>query len=310
MVGYRPVRVYNCNDCGAHLAMDSLPSHLITRMYPLPDKVTLYDNVTTPVDFCVVFGGKNAELLARMFFYSLNHVTSTFKGVNFHFVNRDLNTDEFNRICSIVSNYKIYNRSPIPSCMIKKWSKRKFTIPQDQMILDTEWSCQFVSEYCGTEKFFILSHFDIFFIGDFINYLRSKVTDNTGMLGQHCPFMLVNRDALRKSHFKFRGESQPFFIQPLENEPKQFHLYYKGDKRIKENALQTGFDNGELLELEMNVIGYDTDPLREEFDNFFYHFTGGDRVISGDEFVSIQDRAMMFIDGYKIPNQPVLNTNK
>lgn len=292
MVDYRPVRVYDCRSCGAQLAMDTLPAHLITRMYPLADKPSEQRD-WPPVDFCVIVGGPNAVDLCRMFFWSLNEVTSTFGNVNFYLINRDLDSESFSQICDMVPGCKRWRRSPLPEGYVRG--------EQDRLVKDTEWSCSWAVENCGTNKFVVLSHFDVFFVADWLNYLRSQITDQVGILGQHCPFMLLNREAYAQSRFKF-AYAGPFSVVPLKDHPDQCRMYLYNDERA-EGSMRIGFDTGELLELELRYLGWECRPLREEYDNYFYHFTGGDRVREGPEFNSIRDRLDMFLEGYSIPEK-------
>lgn len=309
MVGYRPVRVYKCEKCGEQLAMDTLPQHLLRRMYPQTKREPIPSKLWMKVDFCVAIGGPSAISLSRVFFHSLNEVTTTFAGVTFHLVNRGVADDIFNEVCAMVSGCETYVRPPIPDSMMRRAKRRAHPIGDDLLSLDTEWTYEWMIKNCGNNQFVAMSHFDIFFVGDFLNYLRGKITPNTGMLGQHCPFMFINREAFSHSYFKFRCESGLYAV-PIGPETKQCHLYYANDPRMTSNAMPIGLDNGELLELELRILGWDTASLREEFDNYFYHFTGGDRVVDGPELKSIHDRARMFIEEYNIPLHPRVDTRR
>lgn len=285
--GLMPVRKYHCLMCGASMAMDSLPQYLLKRMWGELEKAEAPSAPLVPVDFCVVLGGPNAVMLSQLCFESFSRTCTTTQGVEVHLVNRDLTYDEFYSIYKLFPSHWGYDRPPVPGS-------------DKSMGKDTEWTCEWVSQNCGTKKFFVLCHFDLFFVGDFLNFLRAKVTNRTGMLGQHCPFMLLNREALAQSRLRFWASPKDFYVVPHQDEKDQCFLYCEGDRRIPPGAMRTGFDQGELLELELRALGWECDPLREEFNRHFYHFSGGDRVRDGTEFESIQRRAKMFAEEYKI----------
>ncbi len=282
-IGYANVRVYSCHKCGAQLAMDTLPQPLLKRMWGEPNKSVVTQSLVD-VDFCVTFNGLNALLLSRIFFWSLKKTTSI-GGVNFHLVNIDLSEEEFAEIVAMAPKCNTYQRPPSVD-----------GYPGG----DAVWSCEWVLENCGKKQFVVLSHFDTFFVRDFLTCLRRMVTQNTGMLGQHCPFMLLNREACTRTRagFSYMGS---LYAQPMPHQPNQCYIYHHGDPRINSNAMLSGFDVGEWLELEMRWLGYDCNPMRDRFDEHFYHFIGGSRVREGEEFISIQERARMFIEEYDIP---------
>lgn len=297
--GYNWVRVYDCLSCGARLAMDTLPQRLLRRLYGelyrAPESEPL-----VPVDFCVTFSGPNALLLARVCFGSLLRTAGSLEGVVFHLVNKDVPPEEFAALAGLIPNdckCWLYDRPSVPSSLLLEPAYARRGMGMDSLVVDVDWSYRFMTEKCGSVNFVVLANFDLFFVGDFLNLLRSRVTRNTGMLGQHCPFMLLSREAYQSSHFKFRSEG-PFKVVPRPGSPGECYLYHPDDLRAVGAALQVGFDAGELLELELRLQGWEVDPLRQEFDRYFYHFSGGGRVYGGDEMVSIRDRATMFIEEY------------
>lgn len=294
VAGYGSTRVYNCCICGVQMALDTLPQYLLKRMYGVPTKSNTVDNLPL-VDFCVVLSGVNALPLSRIFFWTLQQTTSL-EGVTFHLINKDIPGEEFHKIIEMVPKCNTYTRPPVLNTIMD----RNVGPYKNLLELDTEWSCNWTVGNCGVNKFVVLSHFDIVFLQDFLSYLRSRATHRTGMLGQHCPFMLLNRDAFSQSCFKFRAEG-PFKAIINKQVPREFNLYHPADTRVTDDALQTGFDTGELLELELRTMGWECDPLRSEFDRHFYHFSGGGRVNSGHEFNTIQRRTKMFIEEYNVP---------
>lgn len=283
--GLMPVRTYECA-CGESMTMHTLPQYLLKRMYGSKlnrSEATVVDPV--PVDFCVALGGPLAIDLSRVCFESLVRTCADFQRVRFHLVNLDLESEVFSEICRMVPGCKIYRRPPVPSGSV-------------QMGDDTEWTCEWMARNCGTEQFVVLCHFDLFFFGDFLNRMRSMVTVNTGMLGQHCPMMLLNREAMTESRVRFATGRGHFYATPHPDHPNQFFLYHESDPRADLSAPHTGFDQGELLELELRSRGWECDDLRREFENYFYHFSGGGRVRSGPEFDSLKRRVAMFTEEY------------
>lgn len=288
--GYNTVRVYRCEMCGSEMALDTLPQYLLRRMYGELNRAEVRSGERlVPVDFCIILGGPSALLLSRMTFGSFFRTVSTIEGVTFHLVNIDIPESEFDSICKMFPDCMVHRRPAVPADMTRCL-----------IGFDTEWSCNWTVENCGSNQFVVLCHFDLFFTGDFLNLLRRNVTERTGMLGQHNPFMLVNRKAFAQSKYRFYAPVERFYAVPRTNVPDQFYLYYEGDRRIPQGCKQTGFDIGELLELEMRVLGWETDALRDQYDSYFYHITGGGRVHSGVELESIRRRAKMFIEEYQL----------
>lgn len=255
------------------------------------------------VDYCVVFSGANAVRLAQVYFGSLRRTTDT-TGVTFHLVNRGVPDEDFARIVAMAPECKTYERPPIPAQTLAAAAKRLRPLDENDMGLDVEWTCNWVVENCGTEKFVVLSHFDLCFKDDFLNFLRGKVTDRTGILGHHAPFMLLNREAFRESVLKFHADGGPFYAVVREDAPSHFWLRYHGDPRVGGRVFETGFDSGELLELELRARGWHCDPLKEHFDEYFYHFWGGAYKTDGHpDFASIVADADWLINRYGFPEK-------
>ncbi len=289
MVGYTFIRAYKCHRCGADIAMDTLPQHLLRRVWgdlkwhPAPTESLV------PVDVCIVFCGKIALRCARILFHSLLRTTSL-EGVTVHLVKQNLPLNEFCRICDMVPGCKAYDRPPIPQ-------------PRPYGLVDAEWSDDWMVRNCGTEKWVALLHFDLFFSGDFLTHLRSMAGLSTGMLGQQCPFVMVNRKAYEQSVFGFRTAG-PFKAVTLPEQPDQFWLYTDGDERMRNldprsRVLTTSFDTGELLELELRTYGWRCVPMREQFGDYFYHF-GGAGHANDEQLVDLKRRMQMFEEVYGI----------
>jgi hypothetical protein len=234
------------------------------------------------IDLCVIFSGVIAEPLARVFFWSLKRTTDL-EGVTLHLVNAGIPNDELLRIQSMAfAGSHIYYRPSIPDAILQRG---------DELVrADTEWSCEWTMRNCGVNNHVVLSHFDVMFTRDYLSRLRRRVTKRTGMLGHHCPVLLLSRRAFAQSTTKFRA------IGPLKVAPSEiggYHLYHPADPQSTDNAIQVGFDTGELMRLELRCLGWDCDAERHKFGQHedFYHFVGGGRVCGGDELVSIRSRA-------------------
>lgn len=288
IAGHTHTRIYVCA-CGHEMAMDTLPQHLLKRMWGQPQQGQV--KCLPKVDFCVTVGGRNALLLSRIFFWSLNEVVANWERVTVHLINRDLQDGEFHAVS------KIADRCPT---VVRKHTRPPRPSPARDVGEDVAWTCGWVSANCGSEDFVILSHFDIFFFRDFLTLIRSSITPLVGMLGQHCPIMALNRYALSRCSLLFETVPRLYAVQH-ETNPNQLYLYHPHDPRAAGATMSTGFDMGELLELEMRCRGWLCDPMRAHMADHFYHFTGGDRVRSGPELDYIQRRAQMFIEEYQIP---------
>ncbi len=201
-----PIRVYQCKHCGTQMAMDSLPRHLLRRMWGDAERGAAPERKLPTVDFCVIVAGKNALQLCRVFFWSLFRTAGTLTGINFHLFNNGIGEEEFNAVCKLV-----------PGC-------RRYSLYREVGLLEAlEWEI----ENCGTEKYVVMSHFDVFFAKDWTNRLRSMVGLNTGQLGSHCPFLLLSREAFRSTWIKFRSLG-PFKIVP---DGTNCDIYHMNDPR-------------------------------------------------------------------------------
>ncbi len=279
-----PIRVYDCKGCGAQMAMDSLPQHLLKRVWGNAERGPAPARELPPIDFCVIISGKSALKLCRVFFWSLLRTAGTLDGITFHLVNNGVSEKEFDSVCEL-----------IPGC-----GRYNFLV-EIELNKVMEWEMK----YCGDTEYVVISHFDIFFARDWVNRLRAMITPRTGQLGSHCPFLLLKREAFGQSLLKFNSLPQ-FRIVP---DGPNCDAYALDDPRGKDGLL-LGFDTGDCLELELKSRGWEVNPLRgpglgEEASESMYHFYGGARVTpdlnDGTEFVSIQRRVDMFIEEYQIP---------
>ncbi len=294
-----PIRVYHCGACNEQMTMDRLPRHLLRRMWGDAEKSQPIHDSMTPVDFCVIVAGKNALQLCRVFFWSLLRTAWQTHGITFHLVNNGVSAEEFDGVCKL-----------IPGC--RRYDLRPKGTPEMGLLEALEWEIK----NCGTEKYIVQSHFDLFFAKDWVNRLRGMVTPKTGQLGSHCPFILLNREAFAQSAFKFRSIG-PFKVVPDGTQCDIFtmddprgNVHYHCPACGHADSFQLGFDTGDCLELELKYRGWEVNPMRgpglgDEAGESLYHFYGGARVTpdlnDGSEFVSIQQRAQMFIEEYQIP---------
>ena len=282
-----PIRLYHCHTCNAQMAMDSLPQHLLRRMWGnIEHGPLLHGRDLPPIDFCVIISGKNALQLCRVFFWSLLRTAGTLEGITFHLVNNGVSGEEFDAVCQLMLKYK--------------GSKKHYISPPMGLNDVMEWEM----ENCGTAKYVVLSHFDLFFAKDWVNRLRSMITPKTGQLGSHCPFLLLSREAFAQSKIKFNSLPQ-FRMVP---DGGNCDIFTLDDPRGKDGYL-LGFDTGDCLELELRCRGWEVNPMRgpglgDETAEVMYHFYGGARVTpdlnDGSEFLRIQKRAQMFIEEYNI----------
>lgn len=288
-IGYSNVRVYYCLQCRNNMAMDTLPQNLLRRMWGELKRPDRPRGSLINVDLCFILGGPNAIDLSRLCFNSLARTCSTLRGVTVHLVNTNLECDQFEKIVEMFPNS----------------TPHQHPCENDVCPHETELTCDWVVKNCGRNRFVVLSHFDLFFVGDFLNLLRTKIDGRTGMLGQHCPFMLLNRDAYAKSEVRFRALG-PLQVVVHNNAPNECFVYHRDDPRCAgtDQVLNAGFDVGELLELELRFRGFHCDPMRYEYDKHFYHFTGGDRVRSGPEFDWMCRRVAMFEEEYDLRTDP------
>lgn len=289
MVGYTVHRKYLCEECGASMAMDTLPPHLLRRMWGNLERAAPPERKLPPVDVCVVLCGGLAVECCRVMFKSLLRVLATMDGITFHLVNQDLPRDELVRIADMVPVCRVYQRPPLPQ-------------PRPYGLVDAEWSDDWMVRNCGRERWCVPMHFDLFHSADFLTYLRAQAAPDIALLGQQCPFVMVNRDAYAQSMFGFRTAG-PFALVPMPEQPDQLWVYSEADERVAEArrrgspVYRTSFDTGELLELELRTYGWTCRPLRERFGDYFYHFSGAGHA-NEVQAADIRRRLNMFVEEY------------
>ncbi len=258
------------------------------------------------IDYCTIFSGPNAGILARMSYNSL-FKTSDVSNVNFHVITKDINHETFLSIVKLIS--PDWQRQV-------SWINVPFGRYGCGTIADVAYTSDYVVTNCGYSKWCILAHFDMMYKKDFISLCREKMTDDHGMLGQHERFLLVNRQAYSRCNLKFNALSG-FVAIPAWPPPqnKQYKLRYKDDPRVA-NPLPPphaehydykpgdvipirGFDTGELLELEMFALGLKVEPLEFELREYIEHFGGGGSYYGDSSTIPIhRERALKRIEEY------------
>ena len=193
------------------------------------------------LDFCITLSGPIVGQLWKLFWASLRHYSDLTDCV-FYLVNKDIPADTVREAVESMQDYSVtvydlpYERG-----------KNFPSFNGD----DVAYTCDFMMRECGTCKWACISHFDMWFNSDWLGYARSLVDDDVAIIGNHCPIMLINREAYSQTKVGF--------------------------------ATGPNLDTGQSLQIEMRELGWRVikrpefnDPSEtDEAHRFFHHIGGG-----------------------------------
>ncbi len=193
-----------------------------------------------PIDFCVALSGPNVGVLWKIFWTTLTRNCNIYN-VRFHLINKDVPgniIDDITTSMGIVE-VSVYNLPLLVS-----------NCPEFNGI-DVDYTCDFIMNKCGVYKWACISHFDLWFKKDWLTYARGLIANDVAIVGNHCPIMLLNREAYKQSLVKF--------------------------------ACVNGLDTAQGLQEEMRGLGWkvesrpelNKDSETEEAHNWFHHIGGG-----------------------------------
>ncbi len=216
------------------------------------------------LDFCVSFIGENSGILARMFFGTLKKHCNL-DGINLHLIDKDVSDKVW---CDVIRHAMQLNR-PIHSYILDTgWSPYKGT--KDLFSLnesnpptfnDAAQTAGWVVDNCGTAEWCILSHFDVEWRADIIEWLKERQRGTEAMMvGSHCPIMLLNRKAYYECGVKFQSK--------------------EGDVGV------------ELA----GAIGASGFRIDDEMERYFHHMGGGGGYHTYEEFQSMRVRTLAIIE--------------
>lgn len=186
------------------------------------------------LDFCVALSGPLIVELWRLFWARLNY-WSDLNGVILHLINKDGAPHTITSILETVGiEHHVYNLPFIKGDHPQLGNN------------DVDRTCHYMVEHCGNNDWLCISHFDIVFYDDWLGQARSLIRDRVGMIGHHCPIMLLRREAYKDSASGFKmGE---------------------------------GYDTGRLLEKELIESGWLVESFEDaqlEESHWFHHIGFG-----------------------------------
>lgn len=204
------------------------------------------------VDVCVAVEGPNAKELAATFASSLLR-TSDISGYLFHIVNKNEDTAATD---NLVSRLHVGGASAL--------CRRKDPEPEHvrrNTALDVAATYDWMCRNCGDRSWVLLTHLDLLFEGDLFLWMRDRVdADDVAMVGEHCPAVLIRRDVYAQC-FSGWNSMAALKVVPIPASPEMLRLRYQYDPRAASGQYVQGFDNGELLELEVWTRGYRVVPF-------------------------------------------------
>ena len=234
------------------------------------------------IDWCISFDGERAKEFGFKFFNSLKQYSSL-TDVTFHIVDRTYSVKEIipEELLAITSFYKI-------PTFLELHGPDELDVAE-YVLHDVALTCDWMIENCGTSEWVIISHFDIEFTGDVLSWFREAVGDKVGMIGEHLPIMMVRRKAYRQCWMKFNSFSY-FFYVPINDGSNEGKIRYVSDIRCTDKSMPVrGFDNGEMLEINMQTRGWKFIPLDDKVKAQMVHFNGGSGWHNYDNFKKYRD---------------------
>jgi hypothetical protein len=228
------------------------------------------------VDLCVFLAGNKLEEYTPLFIETLFkncdtsqlhiHVVEKGNFPNFHTetgLGMDLST--YQPVSENVHNYLLRKKaeSPIPFSIYQMHDFNLFSRihspgpPVYDQGDDQGNTCNWAMDYCGTNKWVILCHSDIIFVGDAISMLIKEMNDHTSLYGVWNHFYAINREAYHRVGVKFNIacnlRATPFIGNPDFN----YVIRHAGDSRCTpDSKVIYGWDIGELMELVMITYGW------------------------------------------------------
>lgn len=195
-----------------------------------------------PIDLCIAFNGRNVDILSQLYFESFFRCCKT-ERLNLHLIDNGIDKNEV-KLSSIQLNYTWHRPK-------SEWKPSlPITDYYAESALDVVSIAEWILDNCGTSKWCILSHFDILFRNDIISWIRSKISDDVGVIGTHCPMMTINREAYKTRSVGFANQGSQY-------------------------------DVGMLLELDLVSKGWKHEKFDEcanthyPMEHFFHHIGGG-----------------------------------
>lgn len=237
-------------------------------------KITMFvDNI----DFCVILTGPLTDVFVPILFDSLLDISDC-SNISFHIL--DCSNNEKTRLYleQVRSKLPKNTFTIYPKLQDKIWSCGSYIYQDDPYEIvkrDTARNSNWVMNNCGDSEWVVLSHFDVLFRKDYVNWLRQKIKPSIGMIGVHTSgIMLINRTGFKQSLIGFEHipPDSCFANQCQEGRLEQFHFRYYKDPRCQQIIPIRGFDNGELLELFIQIAGWEFLPVDEStVSEYFYH---------------------------------------
>ncbi len=203
------------------------------------------DGMEQRIDFCVALSGSDESVAAlwSLFWRTLKDKCDL-TGVKFHLVNKNVGKSVVERAAEMASA-EVHDLPFV-------WARYDGAGTRSTTSDDVAFTYNYMVTKCGTERWVCLSHFDLYFKKDWLTEARSLARDLVGMVGHHCPIMLLDREAYKKSKVQF--------------------------------SVVPGLNTGQGLERELCELGYQTESFEDfnhESENnnghheWFHHIGGG-----------------------------------
>ncbi len=217
--------------------------------------------------------GPNLDLLARIFLKSMLKVVNL-DGITLHIVDNGMSFEHLTGLGELLA--------PFPLAVPGIWPKPK--LPEVRHGWDnqdiskyaaanTAAVCEWMLTNCGTNKWCMITHFDIQFKRDIIAAMRERLTPQHGLLGSHCPMMMINREAWEQCQVPFRNVDGFVVAPDTLGNPK---LRHGSDARRKGGGTPiTGFDVAELFEAVLPGYGWTCEAMEDEIASHVHHMRSG-----------------------------------
>lgn len=253
--------------CIMNKAVGNLRRHLAGfdgEMRQWIHRYKLQDNMPK-IDIAIALEGPLVQALLPLTLWTMRNL-NLMDGVNLHFVHRGLAP----AVLDYASTYGQIHEMPDPECVTYAKAPERPDCPSacKDVVADVCATMEWMVEHCGNREWVFIMHFDLEFIGPWIDYYRSLIDSTVGQIGDHAGGLVgYNRRMLNLMDVSFWHMSSIYIVRNHYGDLKARHA---SDARCTNKEIPVhGFDVGELLELYMQHYGWnvlvETDVAQQRF---------------------------------------------
>lgn len=183
------------------------------------------------------------ELLPLTLETMKNH--NSLEGINIHFVDRGISP----AVRAYAAKWGQVHDMPDPKCMTDmRAAIQDVPSTYKDVVSDVCATMEWMVANCGARGWIFIMHFDLEFVGPWLNYYRGLIAPSVGQIGDHAGGLVgYSRRALSLMEMSFWNMSSIYLVRDHYGKLKARH---GKDKRCTDQNIPVhGFDVGEFLEL-------------------------------------------------------------